>query len=52
MMVSNHTTTHMMPKLHAAVSSDNSPVSIDRVERADEELCKLYIGSPSDTGTH
>ncbi|KAN0134382.1 hypothetical protein V8E53_007880 [Lactarius tabidus] len=28
----------MMPKLHAAVSSDNSPVLNDKVERADEEL--------------
>jgi hypothetical protein len=46
-----------MPKPHAAVSSNNSPVLFDgelRLECADEELCKLStIGSPSDTtGTH
>jgi hypothetical protein len=43
-----------MPKPHAAVSSDNSLVFFDgelRVEGADEELCKLSIRSPSDTGT-
>jgi len=40
---------------HAPVFSDTSPVLIDGelgVERAHEELCKLSVGSPSDTGTH